>query len=403
MDMDAVGTVENLIADGLTVAVVTVSVRQALLVRDRRGMAKDVRERHDDLVEELGRQKEHYAAIVQWAKASSEQGVTDDYSRWLDLVLDGARLAVAPSTERFRVGWRLMVTEYGAPDMAPFFDRFDERALAVDQARALAAEALDTSRSQPRLDVVFDRPGLTEAAAAPATDLSSALEAVRSRATACLDNLALFEDELQSGAAPESVARRTFPDPLPHGMAIGALVLGVVCATVLGASYAFAARFPDDFGPGVADNLLSAVVVTFAGAGVAVIGRARRRRHTLRRAAVPGQHLLNTMTHVSAALGMSPADERETLLRSVAMVVRDRVNQLQFILPDARLAADAADLLAALDAAITRPAAEDQVVVGGPEGPVVTGAPSPAALDLLLAAGRVSTRVVDVYMQDPRL
>lgn len=400
---DATGTAENLAADVLTIAVVTVAVRELVVSVERRRFLASYSPLYAEVLSALARQEEHYEELVRWASQRSTDSTSGGWPD-LDFVLEGSKFGVAPDMSSLDRGLRSMAADYGAIDLSPIVARFQQHSADASRAFGLAWDGVRALRRwQDPFEVRGDDVEIRSQQQERVATTDQAMAGVARSAQSSLQDLEYLRAGLTEPYEPRVTGARFHPEPFARWLLALTICLGAICLGALVMCYLSPRSFPDHFARATVDNVLAASVAASIGAGLAAGSRFTASRRVLIRAARPGARLLASLTWINGALGMKPEDERAQVLKTVAHEVRDCVNQLQHVVPDARLDRYADDFLIEVEAALGRPSAQDYLDVS-PENMAALGLsglrpPSPPTIRLVMASAHLGSRVSDLYFK----
>jgi hypothetical protein len=404
---DAAGTGQNLVADVLIAALVTVAIRELYFVRDRRHFLQSYRSVHDGALEELSEVDAHYLALRRWADVT----LPDDRDRAKDvsfsLTLDGIPFRTPPlGLEQIVPHLRRIVSEYGAIDPSSFVEGLRAKAAKVAAGVQAIAEEVDEWRrpSDERWLAFLCDETADDAASrrAWADRVHRHLHTIREDAAEVQNDAWRLRQFLTEGYAPQAVAARRFPEPFAPWLLRLSVALGACALLVAVASLAAPSKFPAGFGDGTLNNLLSAGVAAFVAAALATWDRFNASRRVILRSAHPVADVLYALQMAMGAMGSSDDARREDL-QTAATVVRDRVNQLQHVTPDPQMGRFADDFIRQIDLAVARSAEDDVVAVSRDTlqslGLEDWRPPSDAAMGLVDAARNLGDRVTELFMR----
>jgi hypothetical protein len=401
---NVLGTMENLVADVLAGAVLMVIIREIIVARERRRFLANYCPIYRDIFEAIDHQCEHYSAMVTWASRRVTEKTVDSVAG-LDLTLDSVKFGFAPDIETLEAELQALTSDYGTVDFSHLLAELRHH---CDTALSVHAEAQtrlkDLRRGRPLFPVAeSDALEHCQHRRAAVELLTRDMDRLEHDAQTPLRDLERIKDRLRDSYVPHVAVARYHPEPFVPWLLVLIVLLAALCVGAMTVAYIAPRALPSNFGPATLDNLLAAGVAGFVAAAVATGQRFTTSRRLLVRALPPGMRLLRTLTHIGRSLGMAPDEDRARLLRAIAGDVRDCVNQLQHVIPDASLGRYADDVLAEIDAALARPSDQDHLDVPMERmtalGMPGVRPPSPAAMRLVMASSHLGSRVTEIYIR----
>jgi hypothetical protein len=394
---DTAGLVANVVADLLVVALLTVAFRTWLVKRARRSLSGDLTEQLDDALTWVRLLYEELRRVREW---SSRRWRTPDDSSYLSAhsrsygFIDTFPNDVTTTEVRLE----RLAAEHGVIDMVPILHRFRDKREALFSAIAnvhTELEALEAELGDSLERLFMEK----DPSVATVNRVNDGLQEVEAAATAALDDLEVIIDVLERGYQPTEVAARRIALPFPRWAQVTTVGLATVGAIVFVASVLVPEAFPEDFAEAIRSNVLAGFIAAVIAAAVAVLAAHSRKKATLRQAAWPYQRIANGCLALVNVLNGEKPPERK-ILEAIVQEIRDSVNLLQHVKPDAELHKYAELLTEAVDEYI-----KVQFALHLEGEPVVLGVlkglrpPTPRALRLLELSHRLSHRALEVYIE----
>ena len=353
--IDALGTASNLIADVLIGAAVALVVRWLVVLRARKQFERKLFDDRQRALDQLNKFLMYNQELLAWAELSVQVEPDPDSPRW-HWSLD---------KPYWHGVWHLMSdplqtlsTEYGGTGLsralAPLRRGYD----AAKQQCDLIGGKVEAISKLESSTFLYWEVGLSAEDAAERTRLADEanrdLAELRRLVPSVIADVEQLIKLTENNYDPRAFSERRYPDPFPGWLRNLAWCVSGISALFFLAVLTFHSHLQKDLAAGTVDNVLSAAVAALVGAALAVLSQSHAQNSVRDAVKIPYAQL--TIALRALIFGYdNPEVDYKKLLKEVSEIVDDTINQLQHVLPDARLAQYAEELLKQINKILNDP------------------------------------------------